>query len=61
MILLTHELEKCLGLADHFVILQNGKLVFDGTPEEAVRLPLEQWAIRNPLSHYEHVTDLIWK
>ena len=61
VILLTHELEKCLGLADHFVILQNGKLVFDGTPEEAVRLPLEQWAIRNPLSHYEHVTDLIWK
>ena len=61
VILLTHELEKCLALSDHFVILQKGKLVFDGSPEEAVQLPLEQWAIRNPLASYGSVKDLIWR
>ncbi|WP_407427318.1 energy-coupling factor ABC transporter ATP-binding protein [Treponema sp.] len=61
VILLTHELEKCLALADHFLILQKGSLVFDGSPEEAVKIPLEQWAIRNPLTKYENVKDLIWK
>ncbi len=61
VILLTHELEKCLGLADHFLILQKGRLVFDGSPDEAVKLPLEQWAIRNPITKYESVKDLIWR
>ncbi len=61
VILLTHELEKCLALADHFIILQNGKLVFDGKPEEALKLPLEKWSIRNPLARYESVSDLVWK
>ena len=61
IILLTHELEKCLSLADHFIILQKGKLVFDGSPEEALKKPLEQWSIRNPLAKYESLDDLIWK
>ena len=61
VILLTHELEKCLGLADHFLILQKGRLVFDGPPDEAVKLPLEQGAIRNPITKYESVKDLIWR
>lgn len=61
VILLTHELEKCLALADHFLILQKGKLVYDGKPEDAIKLPLEQWSIRNPLAKYESVHDLIWR
>lgn len=61
VILLTHELEKCLALADHFIILQDGKLVFDGKPEAALKFPLEKWSIRNPIAHYESVKDLIWE
>ena len=61
VILLTHELEKCLALADHFLILQKGKLVYDGKPEDAIKLPLELWSIRNPLAKYESVKDLIWR
>ena len=30
VIILTHEIEKCLALADHFIILHKGKKVFDG-------------------------------
>jgi len=61
VILLTHELEKCLGMADHFVVLYKGKKVFDGAPEEALKIRLEDWGIRNPLNAYKELSDLIWK
>lgn len=61
ILLLTHELEKCLGMADHFIILYNGKVVFDGDPESATKLKLESWGIRNPFVKYEKISDLIWK
>ena len=61
VILLTHELEKCLALAAHFLILQKGRLVFDGKPDDALKLPLEEWSIRNPIARYESVQDLVWK
>ncbi|MDR3283651.1 MAG: energy-coupling factor ABC transporter ATP-binding protein [Treponema sp.] len=61
LIILTHELEKCLGLADQFVVLQAGKVVFDGDPADALSLPLEQWGIRNPLGSYTAKKDLIWR
>ncbi len=60
ILLLTHELEKCLGLADHFLILHKGKLVFDGLPQDALFLPLENWGIRNPCTAYNKLSDLIW-
>ncbi|OJF77592.1 MAG: cobalt ABC transporter ATP-binding protein [Treponema sp. CETP13] len=60
VIILTHELEKCLALADHFLILYNGKLVFNGTPHEGLKQPLENWKIRNPLTKYSNSNDLVW-
>lgn len=61
VIILTHEIEKCLGLADRFVVLFRGKKVFDGTPEMGLRHNLEAWNIRNPLVSYGKVEDLIWE
>ena len=60
VIILTHEIEKCLALADHFIILHKGKKVFDGTPEQGLGQKLEQWNIRNPLVQYKSVKDLVW-
>ena len=60
VIILTHEIEKCLGLAQHFVVLFRGQKVFDGTPDNALNQTLEQWNIRNPLVHYDSVKDLVW-
>ncbi len=60
ILILTHELEKCLGMADHFIILYKGKKVFDGIPNDALSLPLENWGIRNPLTRYETIEDLVW-
>ena len=61
VIILTHEIEKCLGLADRFVVLFRGKKVFDGTPGMGLRHNLEAWNIRNPLVSYSKVEDLIWE
>lgn len=60
VIILSHELEKCLGLADQFVVLFRGEKVFDGTPSDGLKQNLEQWNIRNPLVSYKAVKDLIW-
>jgi len=62
VIILTHEIEKCLGLADRFIVLFRGQKVFDDIPQ-AITDPsvnLEQWNIRNPFNTYGNVSDLIW-
>ena len=66
IILLTHEIEKCLGLADRFIVLFRGEKTFDGTPTEIANgaggdaVDVEQWNIRNPFNSYKSVDDLIW-
>ncbi len=61
LIVLTHELEKVLALANRLLVLHRGELVYDGFPEEALRsAPLASWGIRNPLVRYETQTDLLW-
>ena len=61
IIICTHEIEKCLGLADRFVVLYKGQKVYDGSTTNAVKLNLEQWNIKNPLTQYKNVKDLIWE
>ena len=60
IVILTHEIEKCLGLADRFIVLFRGEKVFDGTPEEGLQTNVEQWNIRNPLVSYVTLKDLVW-
>lgn len=60
IVVLTHELEKCLGLATRFMVLYHGNLVFDGSPEDGLEQNLESWAIRNPLRQYCTLEDLLW-
>ncbi len=60
VIILTHELEKILALADRFLVLHCGKIVYDGVPDEGVKQNLGEWGIRNPLSVYKTLKDLVW-
>ena len=62
VVVLTHELEKVLALANRLLVLHRGKLVYDGNPEDALaNAPLEEWGIRNPLGTYKNKEDLIWE
>ena len=56
---LSEYLLKCLGLADRFMVLNKGKLVFDGTPSDGLKADLESWGIRNPMTSGD-VKSLIW-
>lgn len=62
IMILTHEIEKCLGLADRFLVLFRGEKTFDGIPSqiETQNVDVEQWNIRNPFNSYTKVTDLVW-
>ena len=60
VVILTHELEKCLGMADRFIVLHEGRVTFDGTPEEGLELDLEKWCIRNPLPGGKP-DSLVWR
>ncbi len=60
VVILTHEIEKCLALADKFVVLFRGQKVFEGSPSEGLKTNLENWNIRNPLTAYSSLKDLVW-
>ena len=61
VIILTHELEKCLALALRVIILSKGKKVFDGCVNDALSFDLESCGIRNPLRKTAlAVEDLLW-
>lgn len=60
IILLTHEIEKCLALADRFIVLFRGEKVFDGLPEEIVGTDVEDWNIKNPFNSYNRLENLVW-
>jgi biotin transport system ATP-binding protein len=61
LIILTHELEKCMALADHFIVLCKGKKVFDGTAQNALSCDLEAWGIHHPLQKpVQKLGELLW-
>ena len=60
VLVLTHELEKVLALADRFMVLDKGQLVFDGTPRDGLKENLEGWGIRNPLLACRSIEEMIW-
>lgn len=64
IVILTHEIEKCLALANHFIVLKKGQLLFEGSPQDGL-LELssnsELWGIRNPLTSYNSLSSLVWR
>ena len=62
LLILTHELEKVLALANRLLVLFQGELVYDGSPADALSNPemLESWGIRNPLQQYSRQEELVW-
>ena len=59
ILLITHELEKVLAHGNRLVIMHQGKLISDGSPEEVI-LHVENYGIRMPLKNNEGVESLTW-
>jgi len=61
LIILTHELEKCMVLANNFIVLFKGKKVFQGDISQALAFDLEKYGIHHPLSKpVREKEDLLW-
>ena len=60
LIILTHELEKTLALADRLLILHNGIIQCDGTPLEVLNKLDPAWGVRDPRRNYAAIEDCSW-
>ena len=50
-----------MALASRFIILFKGKKVFDGKPEDALKIDLENYGIHHPLNKaLLKLEDLLW-
>jgi biotin transport system ATP-binding protein len=60
LIILTHELEKVLALADRLVILHQGVIRHDGIPAVVLDGLDPCWGVRDPRRNYAAVKDCSW-
>jgi biotin transport system ATP-binding protein len=60
LVVLTHELEKVLALADRLVILHRGLIRDDGTPAEVLDRLDPAWGVRDPRRNYQSIGDCSW-
>jgi biotin transport system ATP-binding protein len=60
LIVLTHELEKVLALADRLVILHRGLIRGDGPPAAVLDRLDPAWGVRDPRRNYAAVEDCSW-
>ena len=59
-IILSHELEKVLALADRLVILAGGKIRDDGKADEVLDRLDPAWGVRDPRRAYNSAKDCTW-
>jgi biotin transport system ATP-binding protein len=60
VIVLTHELEKVLALADRLLILHKGKIRDDGSPTDVLDRLDSEWGVRDPRRNYANAEDCSW-
>jgi biotin transport system ATP-binding protein len=60
LVILTHELEKVLALADRLVILHRGRIRDTGKPEEVLNRLRPEYGVRDPRQSYISAKDCSW-
>ncbi|MDR0731324.1 MAG: energy-coupling factor ABC transporter ATP-binding protein [Treponema sp.] len=60
LIVLTHELEKVLALADRLLILHRARIRGDGKPAELLDRLDPAWGVRDPRRNYRNIEDCSW-
>jgi biotin transport system ATP-binding protein len=60
VLVVTHEIEKVLGLADSFSIMDNGRIALSGAPAEVLSAGIESFGLRDPFSPNRALKDLAW-
>ena len=60
LIILTHELEKALALADRLIVLHRGNICCDGSPTGVLDRLDPEWGVRDPRRNYTAIEDCSW-
>jgi biotin transport system ATP-binding protein len=60
LIILTHELEKALALADRLIILHKGNIRADSSCAGVLDSLDPAWGVRDPRKHYGSIKDCSW-
>ncbi|MGA2545039.1 MAG: energy-coupling factor ABC transporter ATP-binding protein [Rectinemataceae bacterium] len=60
VLVVTHEIEKVLGLARGFSVMDGGKIVLSGNPAEVLAQGIEYFGLRYPFRSHLTIGDLTW-
>jgi biotin transport system ATP-binding protein len=60
VLVVTHEIEKVLGLADAFVVMEAGGIALSGSPEAVLREGVESYGLRDPFRGRSSLSELSW-
>ena len=60
LLVVTHEIEKILGLAALFSVMAEGRIVLTGKPVEVLAEGIESFGLRDPFKPLRDVQDLAW-
>ncbi len=60
LLVITHEIEKALGLATRFHVMDGGALALSGSPGEVLARGVEAYGLRDPFRQPRSVAELTW-
>jgi biotin transport system ATP-binding protein len=60
LLVVTHELEKILGLASSFFVMSGGGIALEGSPAEVLAAGIEAYGLRDPLRPTRSLAELQW-
>jgi energy-coupling factor transporter ATP-binding protein EcfA2 len=60
LLIVTHEIEKVLGLAHSFAIMDGGRIVLAGVPAEVIAQGVESYGLRDPFRLQAGIESLSW-
>ena len=60
VLVVTHEIEKVLGLASDFSIMDGGRMVLSGEPSAILAAGVESYGLRDPFRSRSGLEELQW-
>jgi biotin transport system ATP-binding protein len=60
LLVISHEIEKVLGLATNFVVMDAGRIVLSGDPASVLREGIEAYGLRDPFKSRRGISELSW-
>jgi energy-coupling factor transporter ATP-binding protein EcfA2 len=60
LLVISHEIEKVLGLATSFVVMDSGKIALSGSPEAVLSAGIESFGLRDPFRPRRGIAELSW-